>query len=44
MSFRKCVEDGVAAKEIKQEQADEYLNLFDDLVEQYNKQLGPARS
>ena len=42
MSFRKCVEDGVAAKEIKQEQADEYLNLFDDLVEQYNKQLGPG--
>jgi len=42
MSFRKCVQDGVAAKEISQEQADEYLNLFDDLVEQYNKQLGPG--
>lgn len=42
MSFRKCVQDGVAAKEISQEQADEYLNLFDDLAEQYNKQLGPG--
>jgi len=41
-TFKKCVEDGVAAKEITQEQADEYSNLFDDLVEQYNKQLGPG--
>lgn len=41
-TFKKCVEDGVAAKEITQEQADEYGNLFDDLVEQYNKQLGPG--
>jgi len=41
-TFRKCVEDGVAAGEITQEQADEYGNLFDDLVEQYNKQLGPG--
>ena len=41
-TFKKCVEDGVAAGEITQEQADEYGNLFDDLVEQYNKQLGPG--
>ncbi len=42
MSFRKCIEDGITAGEIKQDQADEYLNLFDDLVEQYNGQLGPG--
>lgn len=41
-TFKKCVEDGVAAGEISQEQADEYANLFDDLVDQYNKQLGPG--
>ena len=41
-TFKKCVEDGVAAGEITQEQADEYGNLFDDLAEQYNKQMGPG--
>lgn len=41
-TFKKCVEDGVEAGEISREQADEYANLFDDLVDQYNKQLGPG--
>lgn len=41
-TFKKCVEDGVTAGEISREQADEYANLFDDLVDQYNKQLGPG--
>lgn len=41
-TFNKCVQDGVKAGEITQEQADEYTNLFDDLFDQYNKQLGPG--
>jgi hypothetical protein len=41
-TFRQCVEDGVRAGEITQAQADEYGNLFDELVEQYNQQLGPG--
>ena len=41
-TFKKCVNDGVAAGEITQAQADEYANLFDELSDQYNKQLGPG--
>ena len=41
-TFKKCIQDGVEAREITQEQADEYTNLFDDLFDQYNKQLGPG--
>ena len=42
MTFKKCITDGVTAGEITQEKADEVLNLFDELFEQYNKQLGPG--
>jgi len=42
MTFKKCISDGVAAGEITQEKADEVLNLFDELFEQYNRQLGPG--
>lgn len=42
MTFKRCVQDGVAAGQITQDQADEYTNLFDDLETQYNKQMGPG--
>ena len=42
MTFKKCITDGVTAGEITQEKADEVLNLFDELFEQYNRQLGPG--
>ena len=42
MTFKRCVQDGVAAGQITQDQADEYINLFDDLETQYNKQMGPG--
>ena len=42
MTFKKCINDGVAAGEITQAKADEVLNLYDELYEQYNKQLGPG--
>lgn len=42
MSFRNCIQGGVTDGQISQEMADETLSLFDDLVEQYNKQMGPG--
>ena len=42
MSFRKCIDDGVAAGELSSEKADEIKNLFGDLEVQYNKQMGFA--
>jgi len=42
MSFKRCVQDGVDAGEITQDQADEYVDLFDDLADQYNTQMGPG--
>lgn len=42
MSFKRCVQDGVDAGEITQDQADEYIDLFDDLADQYNTQMGPG--
>lgn len=42
MTFRQCIQDGVTNGEISQERADEVLGLFDDLTEQYNRQMGPG--
>ena len=42
MSFRKCIDDGVAAGELSSEKAEEIKNLFGDLEVQYNKQMGFA--
>jgi len=42
MSFRKCIQDGVDAGQISPERADEVLELFDELSEQYNRQMGPG--
>ena len=42
MSFKKCIEDGVSEGLIKQDQADEVFELFDDLETQYNTQMGSA--
>ena len=42
MSFKKCINDGVSEGLIKQDQADEVFELFDDLETQYNKQMGSA--
>jgi len=42
MSFKKCIEDGVKEGLIKQDQADEVFELFDDLETQYNTQMGGA--
>ena len=42
MSFRKCIDDGVAAGELSSEKAEEIKTLFGDLEVQYNKQMGFA--
>jgi len=42
MSFKKCINDGVSEGLIKQDQADEVFELFDDLETQYNTQMGSA--
>lgn len=42
MSFRKCIQDGVRDGQISPERADEVLELFDELSEQYNRQMGPG--
>ena len=42
MSFKKCINDGVSEGLIKQDQADEVFELFDDLETQYNTQMGGA--
>ena len=42
MSFKNCIQDGVAEGRISQAQADEVNGLFDELVEQYNRQMGPG--
>ena len=42
MTFKKCIDDGVAEGQITQEQADEIGGLFDELETQYNKQMGGA--
>ena len=42
MSFKSCIQDGVAEGRISQAQADEANGLFDELVEQYNRQMGPG--
>jgi hypothetical protein len=42
MSFRDCIQGGVTDGQISQQKADETLSLFDDLVEQYNRQMGPG--
>lgn len=42
MSFKNCIQDGVAEGRISQAQADEANGLFDELVEQYNRQMGPG--
>ncbi len=41
-NFTQCIQDGVNAGEISQDKANEVLDLYNDLVEQYNKQLGPG--
>ena len=38
MSFKKCINDGVSEGLIKQDQADEVFELFDDLETQYKLQ------
>ena len=42
MSFKSCIQDGVFEGRISQAQADEANGLFDELVEQYNRQMGPG--
>ncbi len=42
MSFKKCINDGVSEGLIKQDQADEVFELFDDLETHYNTQMGSA--
>lgn len=42
MTFKNCISDGVKEGKISQEKADEVIGLFEDLVEQYNKQMGPG--
>ena len=42
MSFRRCVEDGVRAGEISQEQAQMYFDELDELLPEYNRQMGPG--
>ncbi|TFH42709.1 MAG: hypothetical protein E4H01_13095, partial [Lysobacterales bacterium] len=42
MSFTNCIQDGVKEGRISQAQADEVNGLFDELVEQYNRQMGPG--
>jgi hypothetical protein len=42
MTFRNCIDEGVAENQITQEQADEIKGLFDELEVQYNRQMGGA--
>ena len=42
MSFKNCISDGVAEGKMSRQQADETIGLFDELVEQYNRQMGPG--
>ena len=42
MSFKDCISDGVTEGKMSREQADEVIGLFDELVEQYNRQMGPG--
>jgi len=42
MTFRNCIDEGVAEDQITQEQADEIKGLFDELEVQYNRQMGGA--
>ena len=42
MSFKSCILDGVTEGKMSREQADEVIGLFDELVEQYNRQMGPG--
>lgn len=42
MSFKKCINDGVAEGLIPADRADEINSLFDELEESYNAQMGPG--
>jgi hypothetical protein len=42
MTFKNCINDGVAEGQISQEKADEILGLFDELEVKYNRQMGSA--
>lgn len=42
MSFKDCINEGVAEGLIPQDRADEINNLFDELEESYNAQMGPG--
>ena len=42
MTFKNCINEGVAEGQITQEQADEITGLFDELEVQYNRQMGGA--
>jgi membrane-associated HD superfamily phosphohydrolase len=42
MTFEDCIRQGVTNNEITADQASEAIDLFTELREQYNKQLGPG--
>ena len=42
MTFKNCIDEGVAENQITQEQADEIKTLFNELEVQYNNQMGGA--
>lgn len=42
MSYKACIQGGVRSGAISQDQANEALELWDTLHEQYNKQMGPG--
>ena len=42
MTFKNCIDEGVAEGQITEDQANEIKGLFDELETQYNRQMGGA--